>query len=196
MQRATTRILMLMFLLPAAWAKRNDDVVVMKNGDRFTGEIKGLEEGKLIFSAPYMKDAVSLDWTQVERLESKDQFNVYLTNGAVRTGFIAKKSRLQDSGSNFIVQADDSDLEVARSDVVVIRPIENSVWKQLTGSIDYGYSYTGGNNSTTQSSLSASLAYRVEKWSMQMDGSSVFNGQSGGTSTGRNTFSFLYARKL
>src|SRR3954449_13094170 len=99
MPRVAVVTLILIFLGPAASGKRNDDVVVMKNGDRFTGEIKGLEEGKLIFSAPYMKDAVSLDWTQVERLESKDQFNVYLTNGAVRTGFIAKKSRLQDSGS-------------------------------------------------------------------------------------------------
>ena len=63
----------------------------------------------------------------------------------------------------------------------------------MTGSIDYGYHYTGGNNSTTQSSLSGSLAYRVQRWSMQFDGSSVFNSQSEGTSTGRNTFSFLYA---
>src|SRR3954467_10320119 len=44
---AATSILILIVLLPAASGKRNDDVVVMKNGDRITGEIKSLEEGKL-----------------------------------------------------------------------------------------------------------------------------------------------------
>src|SRR3954454_17315964 len=112
MQRATTRILMLMFLLPAAWAKRNDDVVVMKNGDRFTGEIKRLEDGKLIFSAPYMKDAVSLDWRQVDRLESKDLFNVYLTNGGVRTGVVNKKSQPRDGVSGFVIDGAEFSVEV------------------------------------------------------------------------------------
>jgi hypothetical protein len=66
----------------------------------------------------------------------------------------------------------------------------------MTGSVYFGYNFTGGNNATTQYSLSSSLAYRVEKWSMQASGSSDFNSQSQGTSTGRNTFNYLYTRKL
>jgi hypothetical protein len=168
----------------------------MRNGDRFTGEIKRLEDGKLYFSAPYMASDVALDWRQVDHLESRDQFNVYLTDGGVHTGFIAKNSDASDANGTFIIRSEATDVQVGRSEVVRVRPIENSVWKQLTGSVDYGYNFTGGNNSTTQSSLAGSLAYRVQKWSMQLDGSSVFNSQSEGASTGRNTFSFLYARKL
>jgi hypothetical protein len=49
-------------LASPVFAKRKDDVVVMKNGDCFTGEIKGLQQGELIFKSSYMKDSVRLDW--------------------------------------------------------------------------------------------------------------------------------------
>jgi len=53
-------------------AKRKDDTVVMKNGDRFTGEIKRLDHGILYFKSSYMLESVQLDWAQVDKLESKD----------------------------------------------------------------------------------------------------------------------------
>src|SRR5580704_13107134 len=62
-------------------AKQKDDVVVMKNGDKFTGEIKKLENGVLYFKAAYMVDSVQLDWSRVDHVESKDQYYVFLTNG-------------------------------------------------------------------------------------------------------------------
>ncbi len=191
--RAIAAGLVLFILVPTVFAKRKDDVIVMKNGDRMTGEIKRLEAGQLYFSASYMASDVAVDWNEVERLESKDQFNVYLTNGGAHTGVIEKVS---DADSNFFVQADAETVRLDRTDVIVIRPIEDTAWKQMAGSVDYGYNYTGGNNATTQSSLSASTAYRVEKWSTELSGSSVFNGQSEGTSTGRNNLTFTYARKL
>ena len=193
---AIARLLIVLILVPAAFAKRNDDVIIMKNGDRITGEIKRLEDGKLFFSAPYMSSDVSVEWKQVQRLESKDHFNVYLIDGAAHTGVIGSNGETGDEKKTFFVKEGDDDVRMNRADVIIIRPIEDTVWKQLTGSIDYGYDFTGGNNATTQSSLSASLAYRVQKWSMQVDGGSVFNSQSQGATTGRNTFSFAYGRKL
>jgi putative salt-induced outer membrane protein YdiY len=196
MRIATVGVIVLLVVAPLALAKRNDDVVVMKNGDRLTGEIKRLEEGKLIFSASYMTAEVALDWTQVERLESKDQFNVYLADGDLHTGLIAKESHGKDSAPSFYVWSGDQDVQVRREHVVSVRPLESSAWRQLTGSVDYGYNYTGGNEATTQSSLAASVAYRVGTWWMESYGSSVFNAQSKGSSTGRNTFNFSYARRL
>jgi hypothetical protein len=196
MQIARACILLLVIVLPAL-AKRNDDVVVMKNGDRLTGEIKRLQDGKLYFSAPYMVSEVALDWSQVERLESKDQFTVYLTGGQLHLGLIAKNSQAeQDDAPTFSIHTSDQDVQVRRRQVVSVRPVENSVLNQLTGSVDYGYSFTGGNNSTTQSQLAAAVAYRVGKWWMEVDGSSVLNTQSEGSSTGRNTFNLFYARRL
>jgi hypothetical protein len=83
------RTLLIAFLLLFAYplfAKRKDDVVVMKNGDKFTGEIKGLQYGELVFKSDYMKDSVHLDWKRVETLQSMDTFIVALSNGQRVTG--------------------------------------------------------------------------------------------------------------
>jgi hypothetical protein len=71
-------------------AKRKDDTVAMKNGDRLTGEIKKLDHGILYFKSSYMIESVQLDWVQVDRLESKDSFLVVLQNGKRYMGQIAK----------------------------------------------------------------------------------------------------------
>ena len=63
------------------FAKNVDDVVVLKNGDRLTGEIKGLQRGELKIKADYMAEAVRLDWARIERLESKSTFMISLVNG-------------------------------------------------------------------------------------------------------------------
>src|SRR5688500_19290950 len=68
-----------------ALAKNVDDVVVLKNGDRLTGEIKGLQRGELRIKSDYMAEAVRLDWTKVERLESKSTFMIWLVDGKLVT---------------------------------------------------------------------------------------------------------------
>ena len=72
------------------FGKRKDDVVIMKDGDKFTGEIKALQYGELIFKSSYMKDDVHLDWKEVKTMESQDTFIVGLSDGKRVTGFISK----------------------------------------------------------------------------------------------------------
>jgi putative salt-induced outer membrane protein YdiY len=174
--------------LPLA-AKHYDDVVVMKNGDRFTGEIKKLENGVLYFSSAYMVNAVELDWARVERLESQDEYNVRLTNGWQKTGSI----EVDPEHRGFSLRAEGMSAQAQLPEVVSIVPVETTFMAQLTGSIDYGFSFTGGSNAT-QSNLSSTLAYLAEYWGVQLNGSSVFSSQTGAERSGRNTVDFLYTR--
>ena len=67
------------------FAREKTDIIVMKNGDRFTGEIKGLSAGVLSVKLSYAQGTVSLDWAQVARLESNQLFIVQTEDGAVYT---------------------------------------------------------------------------------------------------------------
>jgi hypothetical protein len=58
----------------------------MKNGDRMTGQVKGLDAGVLYVSLPYVVQTFSLDWSQVARLESKQLFIVKIADGSVYRG--------------------------------------------------------------------------------------------------------------
>ena len=114
-------------LLPArtASAKRNDDTITMKNGDRFTGEIKKLDHGILYFKSSYMLESVQLDWTQVDMLESKASFLVALQNGKRYTGHIAKAGGKESTAQEVQLDTEGGELRVAQPDVISIQRNKN-----------------------------------------------------------------------
>ena len=73
---------------PRLFARESTDVIVMKNGDRFTCQIKGLSAGVLYVSLPYVIQTISVDWSQVARLESKQLFLVKTEDGSVYRGIL------------------------------------------------------------------------------------------------------------
>jgi putative salt-induced outer membrane protein YdiY len=182
----------------SSFGKRKDDVVIMKNGDKFTGEIKALKYGELIFKSSYMKDDVHLDWKEVKAMESQDTFIVGLSDGKRVTGFISKDggdAGGSDSAAQFKIVAEGTAVDVAPSDVIAIGQREVSFWNQLTGSISYGFDFSSGNTATT-SSLSADVAYRTAKNSVQLATSSQFGSQANAKDTNRFTFDSQYARMI
>ena len=188
-RRVVLLMLVVGFATEPSLAKRKDDIVVMKNGDRFTGEIKGLQNGELSFKASYMASAVSLNWAEVARVESKDVFVVVLTSGASHTGLVSGES------AKVSITEAAQPLSVPQPEVVSIKPEERSFWKQLTGSLDYGFNFTSGRSETT-SSFAAGLSYYDQLNLFQIDTSSQFNDQADVPGTVRNTFTAQYARDL
>ena len=57
------------------------DVVVMKNGDRFTCTLNKLRGGLLYIDVDYVSGSVGLDWAQVQRVESHSTFQVTMDDG-------------------------------------------------------------------------------------------------------------------
>ncbi len=186
--------LMLLFACPL-FGKRKDDVVIMTNGDKFTGEIKSLQYGELLFKSVYMKESVHLDWKRVEALHSEDTFIVSLANGKRVTGVIAKEGASAGDGRNVKIVAGGSAIAVATSEVIAIGQNEASFWNQLTGSIDYGFGFASGNKQTN-SSLGADVAFRTARNSVQLATTSQFGSQTNAKNTNRFTFDSQYARLL
>src|SRR5262245_5390743 len=103
MSRLVLNTLIIFICVVSTQAKRTDDVVTMKNGDQLTGEIKSLQRCELKFKSSYMAEAVRLDWSKVERLESKDQYLVLLTDGKLITDFVQLRSARHDEADNFLI---------------------------------------------------------------------------------------------
>jgi putative salt-induced outer membrane protein YdiY len=193
--RRTALIASLMLIACPLFGKRKDDVVVMTNGDKFTGEIKSLQYGELVFKAGYMKDSVHLDWKEVETLQSQDTFIVALSDGKRVTGFISRQATPDDASKTFKIIESGTAQEIEPSEVISIGQREGSFWNQLTGSINYGFSFASGSN-TTNSSLGADVAFRTSKNSVKLATSSQFDSQQNAKNTNRFTFDSQYARML
>lgn len=52
-------------------AREKSDVIVMKNGDKITCEVKGLSSNTLYISVDYILNTISVDWTKVDHIDSK-----------------------------------------------------------------------------------------------------------------------------
>src|SRR5208282_4549691 len=76
-------------LCSPAQAKRKD-VVIMNNGDHFTGEVKGLQNGLLYVETDYVSGKIGLDWNQVQSVESTASYRIILNNGRRLEGNIEK----------------------------------------------------------------------------------------------------------
>ena len=50
------------------FAREKTDVIVMKNGDRMTCEVKGLDAGALSVSVDYIDGTISVQWSKVAGL--------------------------------------------------------------------------------------------------------------------------------
>ncbi len=181
--------------LSTAQAKHTDDVVVLKNGDRLTGEIKGLTRGELKFKASYMAEAVRLDWARVDRLESKSTFMVYLIDGTLVTDSVRLMPANTTETDNFAIGRDQKTVRVRQMDVLRITPVEARFWRQLEGSIDFGFGFTSGNDQY-QVDLIAVATYRKGDHSLTGTIDSAFSGQTEGESSARREFTLDYRKQL
>src|ERR1700741_2223861 len=67
-------------------AREKTDVLVMKNGDRMTCQIKGLDAGVLYVSFDYIDGTTSVEWSKGAHLERNQLFIVKTEDGSVYTG--------------------------------------------------------------------------------------------------------------
>lgn len=174
-------ILLVFTLCPGAQAKRKD-LVIMKNGDHLTGEVKKLENGVLYVDLEYVSGSVGVNWLQVEKVVSTGSFQVTLKNGDRSAGTIAKVPDKDAPGKDFEVQEKKGRLQAAAPDVVEIESNKSNFWRQLSGSIDFGYNFTSG-NSQKQINSDASATYLTTKWTTTNSVTASFNGQPGAPST-------------
>ena len=193
--RAALIVFLALLLALTAMAKNVDDVVVLKNGDRLTGEIKGLQSGELRVKSDYMAEAVRLDWAKVERLESKSTFMIWLVDGKLMTDVMRLLPTNSSEVPNFIIGSSAQTIRVPQLDVIRITPADKQFWKRLEGSIDFGFSFTSGNDQY-QTQLAATTTYRTGDHSFTASIDSAFSGQTEGTSLTRNQFTFDYRKQL
>lgn len=178
-----------------ALAKNVDDVVVLKNGDRLTGEIKGLQQGELSIKADYMAEAVRLDWARVQSIQSKSTFMIWLVDGKLVTNVMRLLPANSLDGANFVIGSSSEGIRVPQLDVIRITPTDRNFWKRLEGSIDLGLNFTSGNDQY-QTQLTATTTYRTGDHSFTASIDSAFSGQTEGESQARNQFTFDYRKQL
>jgi putative salt-induced outer membrane protein YdiY len=171
------------------------DVIIMNNGDHFTGQIKRLENGLLYIETDYASGKIGLDWNQVRSVESTATYHIVLNNGQRIAGKIQKDSGAKAQADDFLIREATEEVQVSSANVVSLETKKPTFWSQLQGSLDFGYSFSSGNS---QSALNAdtSAGYKTPRWEATTSFDSTFSGQSGGSKTNREDLQATYSKFL
>lgn len=164
-----------------AQAKRNTDVVTMKNGDHLTGEIKKLENGILYIETDYFSGSIGLDWLQVDKVQSTGNYQIILKDGSRVEGKI-ERTRKSSESEDFVIHGESGNVRASSTDIVEIHPQKRRFWSQVTGDVNLGYSFTSGNNQTSFN-FGTAASYLSTKYFGSASLTSNFSGQSGGNQT-------------
>ena len=134
------------------------DEIHLKNGDRISGKIQHLIDGKLTFNAD-TAGTVTVDLSNIQTLSSDDPIEVNLKD---KTSFTQKVS-IAESG-RFAIEGSESmkAQEFAVADIVSINPPVKPIPK-WTGDISVGVTSTHGNTKTEMISANANFSKRTEK---------------------------------
>jgi hypothetical protein len=175
----------LLFSLPL-FAADNTDVIVMKNGDRMTCEIKGLSAGVLSVKLKYVQGTIGVQWLEVARLESNQLFVVQTEGGTVYTGKLSAGGTPGERAVKVeVASAPEKEVEISQPQVVRLAQTAESFRRRFDGTITTGILYSKGNQST-QYNVASQVEYRRERWSSQASFNSSFASSSGDSVSTRN----------
>jgi hypothetical protein len=177
-------------------AREKTDVIVMKNGDRFTCEVKGLNTGVLSVGLDYVDGTVSVQWSKVAHLESNQLFVVLTQDGSVYTG----KLTIADTPANQpvriqIAETTAQTVAIDTSRIVKVTETSENFWQRFNGDINFGINYSKGNQST-QYSFGTFTEYPRERWTAQATFDSNLSSNSGATTSTRNQLGLTGYRLL
>jgi len=120
----------------SADAQPKTDIITLANGDRVTGEIKGLDRGRVQYSTDDI-GTIYFEWDKIVSITSVNLFEVITNQGQRYVGSLGKAA---DRSMNVIAGA--GVVTLALADVTTIRSIGKGFWGQFDGSLDLGFSYT------------------------------------------------------
>jgi hypothetical protein len=171
------------------------DVVIMNNGDHFTGKVKRLQNGLLFVETDYVSGNIGLDWNQVRSVQTAATFRIVLNNGQRLVGKIEKVSGEEGKQTDFLISEAAGEVQVPSASIAKIDSSKPTFWRQLQGAIDLGSSFTSGNSQTTLNA-DTNAAYRTKGWEAATSFDSTFSGQPGASKTNREDLQATFTKFL
>jgi hypothetical protein len=178
------------------FAREKTDVLVMKNGDRMTCQIKGLDAGVLYVSFDYIDGTTSVEWSKVARLESNQLFIVKTEDGSVYTGKLkTAESSAREPLKIEVFEPPEPAVVLESPKVVSIIGTSEQFWRRFNGEVSFGVIYSKGNEST-QYTFGSQTVYLRERWSAAANFNSTLSSSTGTTASTRNSLDLIGTRLL
>lgn len=173
--------------LPASAAPKTD-LIIFKNGDRLTGELKSLQRGRLNLNTD-ATGTIAIEWDKIARVISNQNVQVETSSGARYFGHLIQTEKT----GRVVVQTEDGPQILDSSRVIVMTPIEAEGLSALDIDLTIGYNFAKAGG-VTQGTIGIDVDYRTTKRIFSIAGSSTTNSSDTQTSSERKNFGLTYKR--
>ncbi len=154
-----TGMLMLIALLPCA---SDAAIIVMKNGDRITGQVVKMEDKKLEVDPDYSSDNVTIDWEDVQSLTTERPMLIQLYGDVIPNIPDNVGQHIRD---RIILYTLEDGGPIRLKDVRSI----NFAEKDYRGDVSIGGNQTSGNTQTQALNVSGTFSYHREENRITLD---------------------------
>jgi hypothetical protein len=176
----TGSVLLVAMALAASQSAPVKDVVVLRNGDQLTGEIKELSRGRVELSTDSM-GTVYVEWEDVARFTASNRFEVETVDGTLYLGTVG-----MDAGGRVAVTTAAGVSMLDSGAVIRISPIRQSFFRRIDGSLDVGFSFTKASG-VAQLSASLDTNFRRPAYQYFLSFSGTFTRQPDADDTSRES---------
>jgi hypothetical protein len=183
-------ILFLIIISNYSLHAQKTDVVILKNGDKITGEVKYMRVGILTYKTDNM-ETIEIQWNKIKSIETKNFFEVEVSDGRVFYGSIFPS----DNEGMMTVKGVTIDHELFMKYIVRINRIKESFWDIIEGSVKLGFSFTKASQ-IGQLSLGGNAKYRTKINLSELALNSVITTTDEELTSSKNDLSFSYQHNL
>jgi hypothetical protein len=145
-----------MLLLPGLVRADKTDIIILKNGDRVTGEITRLEAGQLDFNTDTM-GRVKIDWLYISEIISNKNQSVETITGQRYVGTLHKPDAGDVDGDHVIIETVRGPIELPPEELVTVWPVESGFLDKMDLDFSLGLDYA---KSTEIGNLNLSTDFR------------------------------------
>lgn len=148
-------------------AQSNRDTLVLVNGDRIIGSLKEVSQGKVNFKVAYSNSNFNIDWEDVAKIASNDNFIFTFKTGVRINGVIndANLDSLQIDILDVLLKPkrgnhdlDSRYIWITKDEMVHLERVEDGFFKRLDGEISLGANLAKANR-LRQYSVRSNLNY-------------------------------------
>jgi hypothetical protein len=165
------------------------DIVVLRNGDRLTCELKSLDRGRIQVKTDDM-GTIAIEWDKVARVSAPRTFEVEMSSGQRYLGALSSP----DDGRLTVTGASGAATLVAL-EVVRIDPIGRSFFRRWDGSLDLGFSYVKSSG-VSQFTVNTQALYRKPAFELTYELSAYFTRERDADDNERISSNITYTKVL
>lgn len=150
---------LIVFLLGSLslYANEKTDIMILKNGDRVTGEVKNLEAGLLELKTDTM-GTVHIEWRFISELISDKTLSVESTDGSRWLGQLQKPAY----GDHIVINTDQGPVDLPPNEVVAVWPVAATFLDKMDLDMSLGFDYSKATD-ITNSNLSVDFRHRSDE---------------------------------